>query len=122
MTSEDHNKTIIVLFSLVAIFPTLLLCASPWIIANNVSNHPSARRDEQVLLATVLTTIFIFLVLTLWMTILGLYKRRLWGRRMALCFCIPLLFYCPPVAVYTWWFLHSVDGKRLYEVASIRNY
>jgi hypothetical protein len=114
MSPQDHNKTIMVLFSLIAIFPTILLCASPWIIANNVSSSPSPRRDEQIMIAAISMGIIIILVLWLWGAVVGLYRRKVWGRRMALVSCIPLLFYCPPVAVYTWWFLHSSDGKRLY--------
>lgn len=116
MSPKDHNKALVILFSLVAIFPTLLVCASPWIIAHNVSRTPSPRRDEQILIATITTAIFVSLVLLLWTTVLGLYKRKLWGRRLALCACLPLLFYCPPIAVYAWWFLHSIGGKRLYAV------
>jgi hypothetical protein len=119
MSPQDHNKTIIVLFSLIAIFPTLLLRAAPWIIAKNVSSIPSPRRDEQVLIATISTSIIIFIVLLLWATIIGLYRKKLWGRRLALFSCIPILFYCPPVAVYTWWFMHSADGKRLYDMISM---
>lgn len=118
MSPQDHNKTILVLFSLIAIFPTLLLCASPWIIAKNVSSSPSPRRDDQVMIATISMCIIIILVLWLWGVVVGLYRRKLWGKRMALISCIPLLFYCPPVAVYTWWFLHSADGKRLYSAVS----
>jgi hypothetical protein len=117
----DHNRTILILFSLVAIFPTLLLCTSPWIIANNVSSIPSPRRDDQIMLATTLTAGFIFITLFLWLTVLGLYRRKLWGRRLALVACLPLLFYCPPIAVYTWWFFHSENAKRLYTPVSTPN-
>jgi hypothetical protein len=40
MSPRDHNKTLVVLYSLVAGFLALLLCASPWIIAKNVSSTP----------------------------------------------------------------------------------
>jgi ABC-type Fe3+ transport system permease subunit len=119
MSPQDHNKTVIVLFTLIAVFPTLLLCASPWIISKNVSDIPSPRRDEQVLIASIVTGIFILLVLLLWGVVVGLYRRKLWGRRLALFSCIPLLFYCPPVAAYTWWFFHSDGGKRLYGISTM---
>jgi hypothetical protein len=114
MSPTDHNKTITILFMLVAIFPTLLLCASPWIIANNVSATPSPKRDDQILIATTVTAAFILIVLLLWATVLGIHRRKLWGRKLALCSCIPLLFYCPPIAVYTWWFFHSEYSRHLY--------
>lgn len=117
MAPQDHNRTIIALFSLIAFFPTLLLCAAPWIIEKNVSNIPSPRRDEQIMIAVISTGVISFLVLMLWATVIGLYMRRLWGRRLALFLSIPIFFYCPPVAIYTWWFMHSDDGKRLYKVA-----
>lgn len=122
MSSEDHNKTITVLFSLVSIFPTLLICAAPWIIPHNISNTPSPRRDEQILIATAITVLFVFIAMWFWGTVLGLYMRKPWGRRLALCACLPLLFYCPPIAVYTWWFLHSAGGKQLYAVRPTQDF
>jgi ABC-type Fe3+ transport system permease subunit len=114
MSPQDHNRTIIILLLLIAIFPTLLLCASPWIIAKNVSIVPSPRRDEQILTAAICLVVVLSLALLLWFTIIGLYRRKFWGRKLALFMCIPLLFYCPPVSVYAWWFLHSEGGKKLY--------
>ena len=116
MSPHDHNKTLVVLYSFAAGFSCLLLCASPWIIAKNVSSTPSPRRDDQVMIATMVMGIVIFLFLFLLLTAVGLYRRRRWGRTMALCSAILWLFYCPPVAVYSWWFLHSKGGKHLYGV------
>ena len=116
MAPHDHNKTIMVLFSLIAFFPSLLLCAAPWIIDKNVSSIPSPRRDEQILTAAIITVAIGLLVFLLWATVAGLYMRKLWGRRLALFSSIFILFYCPPVSVYTWWFMHSEGGKRLYGI------
>ena len=118
MAPRDHNKALVVLHSLVGGFLGLLLCASPWIIAKNVSSTPSPRRDDQIMTAAIVTGVVIFLFLLLLSTAIGLYKRKPWGRKLALCAAGLWLFYCPPVAVYSWWFLHSEGGKRLYGMAS----
>lgn len=118
MSPCDHNKTLVVLYSLVCGTLGLLLCASPWIISKNVSSTPSPRRDDQIMTAAIVTGIVIFFFLLLLSTAVGLYRRKRWGRKLALCAAVLWLFYCPPVAVYSWWFLHSEGGKRLYGVTS----
>lgn len=121
MSPQDHNKTLIVLFSIIASFLTLLLCASPWIIAKNVSSIPSPRRDDQILIASIVLGIFTLLFLLFWLIVIGLYRRKSWGRTLALCSAVLWLFYCPPVAVYMWWFMHTDKGKELYMSEKLRH-
>jgi drug/metabolite transporter (DMT)-like permease len=85
MSPRDHNKTLVVLYSLVCGLLALLLCASPWIIAKNVSSIPSPPRDDQVMTAAIVTGIVIFLFLLLLSTAIGLHRRRRWDRKLALC-------------------------------------
>jgi hypothetical protein len=61
--------------------------------------------------ATIVTAVVIFLFLLLLSTAVGLHRRERWGRKLALCSAVVWLFYCPPVAVYSWWFLHSEGGS-----------
>jgi uncharacterized BrkB/YihY/UPF0761 family membrane protein len=121
MSPQDHNKTLVVLFSIIGVFLTLSLGASPWIIAKNVSSIPSPRRDEQILTISIVLGIFILLFLWFWLIVIGLYRRKPWGRTLALCSAVLWLFYCPPVAVYVWWFLHTENGKQLYMSGSHRH-
>ena len=118
MSPHDHNKTLIVLYSLVCGFLALLLCASPWIITKNVSSTPSPRRDDQIMTVAIVMAVVISLFLLLLSTAVGLHRRKRWGRNLALCAAVLWLFYCPPVAVYSCWFLHSEGGKHLYGITS----
>jgi hypothetical protein len=47
----------------------------------------------------------------------GFLKRNPWVRLPALMFCAPAVFFFPfgtGLAVYTWWFMHSDGGRRLF--------
>jgi hypothetical protein len=109
MSSADHNKTLVFLYSLIASLLGLSLLASPWIVARNV------RRSEQVPLAVVVFCLVVCLVLLFSSTALTLYKKRVLGRKLALISAVLVLPLCWPIGVYTWWFMHSVGGKRMYE-------
>jgi hypothetical protein len=43
-----------------------------------------------------------------------LYRKRRLGRKLGIVSAVLLFPFCPPVAAYTWWFLHSEGGKQLY--------
>ena len=114
MSPQDHNKTLVVIHSLVGGFFTLPLIASPWIIYKNVDSYPSPRRDGQVIIAVVAFCVVLFLALIFLSTAVGLYKRKHWGRKLAFVSSVLLLVW-PPAAAYTWWFIHSEEGKQLYK-------
>jgi hypothetical protein len=44
-----------------------------------------------------------------------LYKRKPVGRRFALISAVVLLPLFWPLGVYTWWFLHSESGRKMYD-------
>jgi hypothetical protein len=114
MSPQDHNKTLVVIHSLVGGFFTLPLIASPWIIAKNVDSYPSTRREGQVIIALIAFCVVLFLALTFLLTAIGLYRRKLWGRKLAFVSSVLLLVW-PPAAAYTWWFIHSEEGKQIYK-------
>jgi hypothetical protein len=114
MTTADHNKTLVILYLLLGGFFTLPLLASPWIIAKNVDSFPSPRREGQVLIAATVFCVVLLLALLFLATALTLRRRSPLGRTLALVSCVPLLPLLPPAAVYTWWFMHSEGGKRMY--------
>jgi hypothetical protein len=115
MTPSDHNKTLVVIHSLVGGVFTLPLIAAPWIIAKNVDSYPSPRRDSQVIIAVVSVGVLLFLALIFLFTAVGLYKRKAWGRKLAFVTSVLMLVW-PPAAAYIWWFIHSEGGKRIYGV------
>lgn len=114
MSPQDHNKTLALIYSLLGGFFTLPLLASPWIIAKNVDRYPSPRRDDQVLIAVVVFCVVLFLAALFVSTAISLYRRRHGGRKLALVSAVCLLPLLPPAAAYTWWFIHSEGGKRMY--------
>jgi hypothetical protein len=114
MTPLDHNKTLVVIYSLLGGFFTLPLLASPWIIAKSVDPFPSSRREGQILIATVAFCFVLSLALLFLSTAALLYRRKRLGRKLGIITAVLLFPFGPPMAAYIWWFLHSEDGKRLY--------
>lgn len=110
MSPHDHNKTLVTLHSALGAFFTFGLIISPLIIAKNF------RRPEQIPAAVVIFGIVFLMVLLFWSTAIALYRRKPLGRKLALicaAVTLPLMW---PVAIYTWWFMHSDGAKRMYGV------
>jgi O-antigen/teichoic acid export membrane protein len=114
MSPPDHNKSLVVIYSLLGSFFALPIFASPWIIAKNVDKYPSPRRDSQVFIAVVVFCVVLLLATLFLSTAISLYQRWRRGRKLALVSAVLLLPLLPPAAVYTWWFMHSEGGKRMY--------
>jgi hypothetical protein len=114
MSPEAHNRTLVVIHSLVGGFFALPLIAAPWIIAKNVDSYPSSRREDQIIIAVVAVCFVLLMALIFLLTAVGLYRRKLWGRRLAFVSSVLLLIW-PPAAAYTWWFIHTEAGKQLYK-------
>ena len=108
MTAIDHNRTLVVLYSLLTGIFTLALIGSPWIIAKNVKNL------EQIPLAIVMGSGVVLLAVLFLTTALALQRKKPLARKLAILVSVVLLPLCWPVGVYTWWFMHSEGGKRLY--------
>lgn len=115
MSPADHNKTLVVLYSLISALFTLplliaplILLVSPSLIAKNLKS------TDQVLIATVAYCFVVLLALLFPVTGYSLYKRKSVGRSLALISAVALLPVCWPLGVYTWWFMHSEGGKTLY--------
>lgn len=114
MSPADHNKTLVLIYSLLGIFFTLPVLVSPWILAKNVDSYPSLRRDDQIVIAIVVFCVVLTLALLFLATALSLYRRRPFGRKLALVSSVLLLPLLPPAALYTWYFMHSEGGKQMY--------
>ena len=110
MSPQDHNKTLVILHAAIAAFFTIGLLASPWIIAQNF------RTREQIPLAFLIFGVVFVLALLFWSTAIAMYRRKPVGRKLAMISAIAVLPIVWPVGVYSWWFIHSTGGSRLYGV------
>jgi hypothetical protein len=98
------------LYSAIGAFYTCGLIASPWIIAQNF------RRPGQIPSAIAVFGIAFLLVLLFISAAILMYQRKRMGRTLALIATPFSLFGFWPVAIYTWWFMHSEGGKSLYGI------
>jgi hypothetical protein len=105
MSTQDHNKTLVMLHSAIGAFYTCGLIASPWIIAQNFS------RPGQIPSAIAVFGIVFLLALLFLSAAILMYRRKRMGRTLALIATPFSLFGFWPVAVYTWWFMHT-DGAK----------
>jgi hypothetical protein len=109
MTTQDHNKTLVIIFSTFGALWTLVLLASPWFL-------PLAFRRQEQMPAAVLVFSFVFVMtLLFWSTAIAMHRRKRMARKLALISAITLLMFWPLV-VYIWWFMHSEGAKQMYGV------
>jgi heme/copper-type cytochrome/quinol oxidase subunit 3 len=107
MTTEDHNKTLVILHSAIASILTGLLLAAPWFIPQAV------RHREQIPLAVGFSVVLLVAGL-LWSTAVAMQRRKPAGRTLALISAVVVLILAYPIGVYSWWFMHSEGAKRMY--------
>ena len=115
MSPADHNKTLVVLYSLISglftlplLISPLILLVSPSLLAKNLKS------TDQVLIAIAIYCLVVLLALIFPATGYALYKRKLVARNLGLVSAVVLLPVCWPLGLYTWWFMHSEGGKQLY--------
>ena len=110
MSTEDHNKTLVILHAGIGAFFTLGLIGAPWIIAKNF-RHP-----EQVPTAVLVFGVVLLLAVLFWSTAIAMFRRKPLGRKLALIAAVVALPIGGYVSIYTWWFMHSDGAKRMYQV------
>lgn len=110
MTGQDHNKTLVILFSAFGSFLTVGLFASPWIIAQSFS------RPDLMFQAVIIFGSVFLLACLFWATAFSMYKRKPMGRKLALVSALFVLPFLWPLGVYAWWFMHSQAAKEMYGV------
>ena len=115
MSPADHNKTLVTLYTLLGSFFSLGILLAPWLIAKNVDPYPSSRRTDQLIMMSVGFCVVLTLTLLFYATALGLSRLTPWGRTLAFASAGVLIWLCTPVAIYTWYVMHSTGGKQLYE-------
>ena len=121
MSPQDHNKTLTIIYSILGGFFTLPLIASPWIIVKSIDSFPSPRRGEQILIAVAAICFVLPQALLFLSTAMMLYKKRRLGRTLGLISAVLVLPFWLPLTIYTWWFLHSEGGKRMYGVSHLQD-
>jgi hypothetical protein len=108
MSPQDHNKTLVIIFSAFGALWTLVLLASPWIVAQ------AFRRQEQMPAIAVFSFVSL-MTLLFWSTAIAMHRRKAVGRKLALISAVMLLMFWP-LTVYIWWFMHSEGAKQMYGV------
>lgn len=129
MAPKDHNKTISIAYSLIGmiILIALLFIAISEIREHHSNEFNSPTTQEQVsgnLLRMVKkageTIYFLPFPILQLLTAYGLFRKRRWARIIALIFSVLYIWIFPlgtGLAIYTWWFLQSANGKQLYAEA-----
>lgn len=131
MAPQDHNKTLGIVYTIIGV---LALTALSVVIIQQIrkSSHTRLNTPETTgqfggsvpgMEKTVGDSIY-FLPLPMFqlLTAYGLFRRKRWGRLLALIFSTLYVWIVPlgtALAVYTWWFLHSEGGKRLYAKSAV---
>lgn len=115
MNARDHNKTLTFIYAFLSVYVFLPVLAAPWLIISNLKEFSSPRSGTQVLIATIaVITILLCLAILFLSTALSLYRRRPRARRLAIISALVVFPLCPPITIYTWWYMHSEGGKQLY--------
>jgi hypothetical protein len=109
MTAQDHNKTLVIVFSVFGTLWTMVLLATPWIVAKSFRHH------EQVPTAVLVVAFVLIMALLFWSTAITMQLRKPVGRKLALISAAPLLMFWP-LSAYIWWFMHSEGAKQIYGV------
>jgi hypothetical protein len=114
MTPQDHNKTLVVIYGFLG---GLLTVAALVELVRVIALEKELERLRSDSLLQVLITVALILTIFIVSTAYGLLKRRSWARIPALILSALFVWLFPlgtALAVYTWWFMHSEGGKRLY--------
>lgn len=122
MTAQDHAKTLGIIYLIVGGFLSLLPLGF-FIWAAYVSDAEfehslnfSKWSTSGLLMVAGVLLLFLLALCVLFIGV-GFLRRKRWARVPALIFCAPAILSFPfgtGLAIYTWWFLHSEGGKRIF--------
>ena len=118
MRPKDHNKTLALLNMILGAYCVLPLLASPYILSRAIDPYPSPRRSDQIQIAVIVIAVLLVLGPLFLAAAYGLWRRKPWARKVTLVAAFVQLWIFPFLAVYSWYFLHSEEGRRLYGVTS----
>ncbi len=112
MSIEDHNKTLVILHVVTAVFFSAGLVGSPWIIAKNF------RHAEQTATAVLVFGIVFVMAALFWTTAITMYLRKPVGRKLALIAAVASFPIFGALGIYSWWFMHSEGAKHMYGITT----
>jgi hypothetical protein len=110
MTPQDHNRTLGLIHGLIGVLAFVGVIAATVLAVRKgaASEFHSAFPEALYVLPIPLLQLLLGY---------GLLRRKRWARILALLFSVLYVWIFPlgtALAIYTWWFLHSAGGKRLY--------
>jgi chromate transport protein ChrA len=115
MTPQDHNKTIVIIYSFLGV--VLAGAAIIWLL-KDVRRHQdwalAIYKDAPLIAAAIVSTCLLSAVY-------GMIRRRRWARILALITTVFYVWLFPLgtiLSTYVWWFLHSEGAKHLYSVST----
>jgi len=108
MSTEDHNKTLVILHVVTAVIFSAGLAGSPWIIAKNF------RHADQIPTAVLVFGLVFFMAVLFWSTAITMYLRKPVGRKLALISAVASFPIFGALGIYSWWFMHSEGAKKMY--------
>jgi hypothetical protein len=122
MTPQDHAKTLGIIYLAVGGLLSLLpLGFFVWLaVASDAEFEHSlnfTKWSAGGLLMSAGVLLLLLVTLSLALVGVGFLRHRRWVRLPALVLCAPAVLSFPfgtGLAVYTWWFLHSADGRRMF--------
>lgn len=110
MTPQDHNKTLGLIHGLIGV-----LALAGLIVATVLEMRKAAASGSTSTFPEALY--FLPIPMLQLLAAYGLLRRRRWARILLLLFSVLYVWIFPlgtALAIYTWWFLHTEGGKRLY--------
>ena|SRR5258708_2582572 len=108
MSTEDHNKTLVILHVGTALIFSAGIVGSPWIIAKNF------RHAEQTATAVLVFGIVFIMAALFWATAISMYLRKPVGRKLALIAAVASFPVFGALGIYSWWFMHTEGGRSMY--------
>jgi hypothetical protein len=110
MTPQDHNKTILIIYSF---FGLVLAGTAIVLFVRDLRQQDWTLAIYKDALGIAAMVLSIYLLTTVY----GMLRRRRWGRILALVTAAFFVWFFPVgtiLAVYVWWYMHSEGGKQLY--------
>jgi ABC-type transport system involved in multi-copper enzyme maturation permease subunit len=114
MTPQDHNKTLGIIYGVLGGLLTIGAIVELVRIIIIEKELAQIQSDSSLLTLIIVCLLLTFILLS---TAYGIFKRRRWARIITLILAGLFIWLFPlgtALAIYTWWFMHSGEGKHLY--------
>lgn len=118
MTPQDHNKTLGIIYGFLGALLTLGALIE---LVRILTLERELARIQSDSALQILIVFALALMVFLYLMSYGLLKKKPWARISALVSSALFVWLVPlgtALAIYTWWFLQSESGRRLYTRSS----